>query len=243
VTLRAVTFDFWDTLVAMDGASITMRDRQIDGFAEALLEHGHARERDVLVEVFAENWTRFEAQWEANAGQYTPVDATDFIIERLGVAVTPELRADLIDAFRVVGERADLEPADGIDECLAGLDAAGLELAIVCDVGLVPSPTLRARLDGFGLLHWFGAWSFSDETGWFKPAAEAFWPALEGLGIDDPSTVAHVGDNPRTDVAGAQALGMTTVRYNGLREASATEPQADHVVDDHRRIPVVLGVG
>jgi FMN phosphatase YigB (HAD superfamily) len=242
VTLQAVTFDFWDTLVAMDGESVTMRDRQIDGFADALLAHGHARERDILVEVFAENWTRFEAQWEANAGQYTPVDATDFIIERLGVPVTPALRADLIDAFRVVGERADLEPADGIDDCLETLHDTGVKLGIVCDVGLVPSPTLRGRLQGFGLLRWFDAWSFSDETGWFKPAAEAFRPVLERLSIDDPTTVAHVGDNPRTDVAGAQALGMITVRYNGLREASATEPVADHIVDDHRRIPAVLGV-
>ena len=87
----------------MDGSSVTMRDRQIDGFAEALLRHGHTRERDELVEVFAENWTRFEAQWEANAGQYTPADATDFIVERLGVPVTPAMRADLIDAFRIVG--------------------------------------------------------------------------------------------------------------------------------------------
>ena len=119
MVLEAVTFDFWDTLVAMDGSSVTMRDRQIDGFAEALLRHGHTRERDELVEVFAENWTRFEAQWEANAGQYTPADATDFIVERLGVPVTPAMRADLIDAFRIVGERADLEPAPGIEECLS----------------------------------------------------------------------------------------------------------------------------
>ena len=138
MVLEAVTFDFWDTLVAMDGSSVTMRDRQIDGFAEALLRHGHTRERDELVEVFAENWTRFEAQWEANAGQYTPADATDFIVERLGVPVTPAMRADLIDAFRIVGERADLEPAPGIEECLSTLQGAGVKLAIVCDVGPHP---------------------------------------------------------------------------------------------------------
>jgi len=242
VVLEAVTFDFWDTLVAMDGSSVTMRDRQIDGFADALLRHGHTRERDELVEVFAENWTRFEAQWEANAGQYTPTDATDFIVERLGVSVTPSMRADLIDAFRIVGERADLEPAPGIEECLSTLHSAGIRLAIVCDVGLTPSPTLRDRLTGFGLLRWFDGWSFSDETGWFKPAPEAFLPALEALAISDPTVAAHVGDNPRTDVAGALALGMTAVRYTGLREAAAAGPEADHVVDDHRKIPALLGL-
>src|SRR4029434_2234803 len=83
-------------------------------------------------------------------------------------------------------------------------------------VGLTPSPTLRDRLTGFGLLRWFDGWSFSDETGWFKPAPAAFLPALEALDVSDPTAAAHVGDNRRTDVAGALALGMTAVRYTGL---------------------------
>jgi FMN phosphatase YigB (HAD superfamily) len=239
----AVTFDFWDTLVAMDGSDSTMRDRQIDGFAQALFAHGHTYERDRLVEVFAANWTRFEERWEANTGQYTPADATDFIVGELGVPITTELRADLVDAFRLVGERADLEPAPGIVPCLATLQQAGVALGIVCDVGLTSSPTLRERLEGFGLLRWFQAWSFSDETGWFKPAADAFLPALKGLGVTDPSRAAHVGDNPRTDVAGARALGMTSVRYTRFRDLPATDGlDADHVTDDHERIPSLLGI-
>lgn len=242
--MEAVTFDFWDTLVAMDGRDATMRDRQIDGFAEALLAHGHPYERERLVEAFAANWSRFEARWEANIGQYTTADATDFIAGELEVPITPRLRLDLIEAFRRVGERAALEPADGIVECLSALHDAGVGLGIVCDVGLTPSPTLRARLEGFELMGWFQAWSFSDETGWFKPAAEAFRPALEGLGIADPARAVHVGDNPRTDVAGARALGMTTIRYTALRDlAPVGEPDADLVTDDHRSIPALLGLG
>jgi putative hydrolase of the HAD superfamily len=242
-TVEAVTFDFWDTLVAMDGAPFTMRDRQIDGFSDVLLAHGHSYERDHLVEVFAENWSRFERAWAANSGQYTPADATDFIVERLGTAVTGELRSDLVEAFTEVGARADLELAEGIEDCLTALADADVRMGIVCDVGLTPSPVLRERLDGFGVLARFDALSFSDETGWFKPAPEAFRPALEGLGVTDPARAAHVGDNRWTDVAGAQALGMTAIRYTGFRDAAAdTGPEADHVTDDHRSIPALLGL-
>lgn len=240
--IDAVTFDFWDTLVAMEGTS-TMRDQQIDEFAQALFTHGHSYERDRLVEVFASNWTQFEDAWEDNTGQYTPTDATDFIVGELGVPVTAELRADLIDAFRVVGESAALEAAPGIAECLSVLQQAGVRLGIVCDVGLTSSPTLRDRLQGFGLMRWFQAWSFSDETGWFKPAADAFTPTLDGLGVVDTSRAAHVGDNPRTDVAGARALGMTSIRYTRFRDVPAAEGlEADHVTDDHERIPGLLGL-
>ena len=242
--VRAVTFDFWDTLVAVDGGPTTMRQDQIDGFAETLLRHGHTYERELLVEVFDANWERFEARWNANEGQYTPAPATDFIAGQLGAPLTPELRAELIDAFRVVGERADIRPAAGVEGCMAALEDAGLGLGIVCDVGLVSSPTLRDRLAGFGMLRWFDAWAFSDETGWFKPAPEAFLPVLEGLGIDDPADAAHVGDQRRTDVAGALALGMTAIRYTAYQDPPAeTGPEAHHVVDDLRSIPDVLGLG
>jgi putative hydrolase of the HAD superfamily len=241
--IRAVTFDYWDTLVRMDGEHTTMRDRQIDAFSATMVDAGYTLERGRLVTAFAENWDRFEERWTANTGQYTPADATDFIAGRLGVPLDGGLRERLIDSFRAVGEGADLDVAPGVRECLERLRGAGLPLGIVCDVGLTSSPTLRSRLEGFGLLEFFDAWAFSDETGWFKPAREAFEPALAGLGVQDPSAVAHVGDNVRTDVAGALALGMTAIRYTGLREVEpGAHAEAHHVVADHRKIPDLLGV-
>ena len=70
----------------------------------------------------------------------------------------------------------------------------------------------RAGTAGIGCVF---AGSASTLTGRFKPAPEAFRHALDGLGVD-PSDAAHVGDNARTDVAGAKALGMVAVQYVGL---------------------------
>jgi putative hydrolase of the HAD superfamily len=79
-------------------------------------------------------------------------------------------------------------------------------------------------LAGFGLLDAFDAWSVSDETGWFKPAEQAFRPALEGLGVT-AEEAAHVGDNERTDIAGANALGMVSIQYTGLYEMAGWLPE------------------
>jgi putative hydrolase of the HAD superfamily len=96
-------------------------------------------------------------------------------------------------------------------------------------------------------LDFFDAWSFSDETGWFKPAAEAFRPTLEGLGVAAVDA-AHVGDNERTDIAGAKALGMVAVQYTGLAALGGWLPEqlspsklADHVIDDLAEVPGALG--
>jgi FMN phosphatase YigB (HAD superfamily) len=242
--VSAVTFDFWDTIVAASvGSSEGMRRLQIDRFAETVADAGQPVPAAELEAAFDANWARFEQRWIANTGQYTPADSVAFISDRLGLDVTDGLRERLIDGFRRVGERVPLETGTGIDEALELLRGAGVRLGIVCDVGLTTAPTLRARLEGLGLLRRFDAWAFSDETGWFKPAAEAFAPALTGLGVDDPSQAAHVGDNRRTDVAGALALGMIAVRFTGFHDRSPdTGPEAHHVIDDHRTLPRLLGV-
>jgi putative hydrolase of the HAD superfamily len=241
--IRAVTFDFWDTIVAaVAGSGDGMRRLQIDRFAGTIEAAGSPVPPERLDEAFDANWARFEERWVANAGQHTPTDSVDLIAAHVGLDLEPALRDELIDGFRLVGERVPLETGTGIEQALRSLRAAGIRIGIVCDVGLTPSPTLRRRLDELGLLAMFDAWSFSDETGWFKPAAEAFVPALQGLGVEAAET-AHVGDSRRTDVAGARSLGMVAVRFTGFHDRPPdTGPEADHVIDDHRTLPVLLGL-
>ena len=236
----AVTFDFWETLVHADAAN-PMRERQIAGFASVRAEAGQDRSRERLVAAFAENWTHFEAAWSGNTGQYTPADATDRIAALLDVSLDPGLRTRLIEAFDEAGRGAALEVAPGVEACLERLRRHGMRLAIVCDVGLTPSPVLRERLCAFGLLRWFDAWSFSDETGWFKPAPQAFLAALGPLGVD-PADAAHVGDMRRTDVAGARALGMRAIRFRGFSDDAGEGPEADLVLDDLATLPEALGL-
>jgi putative hydrolase of the HAD superfamily len=242
-TIRAVTFDFWDTLVGEHQGQ--MRSMQIDGWLQILGTVDIEIPRGDLVSAFNENWTEFERRWSTNAGQHTAADATDLICLRLGIAQRAEdagIRDDLIASFRDVGERAPLTPAADLAATLAALKGAGIRLGIVCDVGLTSSPTLRLRLERFGLLGFFDAWAFSDETGWFKPAREAFAPALEGLGVG-PEDSAHVGDSPRTDVAGALALGMTAIRYLGFVDRAPPDGQdASLLARSHSQIPGLLGL-
>lgn len=242
---RAVTFDYWQTLVSERRGD--MRAMLIERWVATLAEAGQPRTDTQLGEAFAANWEIFDTRWRDNAGQWGAGDSVGFVAQRLGISLDDGVRARLVDTFRIVGETAPLHAAPGLLECLATLKHAGCVLGIVCDVGLTGSTTLRARLQDFGVLSFFDAWAFSDETGWFKPAAEAFAPALEGLAVP-PDEAAHVGDNERTDVAGAKALGMIAVQYTGFASLAAWLPEqrpgrlADHVVDDLASLPGVLGV-
>jgi putative hydrolase of the HAD superfamily len=239
--IEAVTFDFWETLI--HEAPLTMRDAQAAGWVEALSEEGIVASRDDIEAALTENWRVFDERWAANDGQHTAVDAVAVMCAHLGIEPSVMLRGELVHVFTRVGETVDLELAPGIEECLHALDDAGVSVGIVCDVGMTPSPTLRLRLERFGILDTFKGWAFSDETGWFKPAPEAFAPALAALGVTDPTRAAHVGDRRRTDVAGARNLGMVSVRYAGWSDDPLEHgPEADHVLLDHRDLPSALGL-
>ena len=246
--IEAVTFDFWETLVSeRNGGHAedlgTMRDRHVQAWVEILRDAGTPVAEERVVEAFDRNWEVFHERWYANEPHAT-ADATDLMCRVLGVPPAAEVRDRLLRVFADVGRSTPLHLAPGIEGCLRALRDAGVRVGIVCDVGITPSSVLRERLEAFGILDAFDGWSFSDETGCFKPFPKAFLHALGSLGVVDPADAAHVGDGRRTDVAGARALGMVSIRYRYFHDAPEDSgPEADHVVDAHERVPVVLGIG
>jgi putative hydrolase of the HAD superfamily len=186
---------------------------------------------------------RYQADWRANR-QFCVPDAVEVMVEHLSLEKSPRLLAQFVDAFDAGGDQAELHLAEGVQECLERLHAAGVKLSIVCDIGLTPSPVVRRHLARRGLLQLFGSWAFSDEVGRYKPDAQIFRHALDGLGGVSPTRAAHVGDRLRTDVAGARSMGMVAVRYTGVYDdPEPASPEADLVVGHYRDLPEQLGIG
>jgi putative hydrolase of the HAD superfamily len=68
----------------------------------------------------------------------------------------------------------------------------------------------RRKIDALGVGDLVDAVVFAAECGDGKPAPSAFHAALDRLKVDAPSAV-FVGDDPRTDIEGAAAVGMKTI--------------------------------
>jgi len=242
----AVTFDFWNTLIREDAGGL--RPRRVDAWLGLLEGEGMALEREHLHAAFDSTWEAFRQRWMANV-VYDAEDAVDHVLGHIGLEPPPRVRSALVAALTDPPPEHDPVPTENIDTCLGRLRAAGVRIGIICDVGLTPSRTLRRYLDGHGLLGRFDHWSFSDEVGVFKPDRRIFAHALDGLGVSEPGAAAHVGDLRRTDVAGARAFGMTSVRYTGVfddpgrSDDGTASVEADHVVADHADLPGVLGLG
>jgi FMN phosphatase YigB (HAD superfamily) len=240
----AVTFDFWNTLIRDDSGA---RDRRVDAWLGLLEGEGMALERERVGDAFSVSWKVFQEHWAANRVYGAP-DAVSDVLEHLGLTPPPGLHDALLAVLTDPDPEHDPQPTDNIAACLTALKQADVRLGIICDVGLTPSRTLRRYLDGHGLLGYFDHWSFSDEVGTYKPDPAIFHHAHAGLGVDDPTHAAHVGDLRRTDIAGAKALGITAVRYSGVfddpgAEADGTDQiEGDHVLADHADLPASLGL-
>ena len=81
MAIRAVTFDFWNTLVYEERGHL--RGRRLDAWAGILEEAGFALEREQLDLAFDASWTRFVDRWESGE-QYQAVQAAEEIVELLG---------------------------------------------------------------------------------------------------------------------------------------------------------------
>jgi putative hydrolase of the HAD superfamily len=239
VAIEAVTFDYWNTLVVDDVAEV--RDLRMAAWLGLLEGAGFAVERAALDAAHDSAWQAYLKAWKANE-QFTAARTAEHCLDELGLTVPDDLRDRLVDELVRSAGGANLRLTEGVADVLRDVKAAGLRLGIVCDVGLTPSAALRGHLDRFGVLELFDAWSFSDEVGHYKPAAEIFAHAAAGLGHPGPTRTAHVGDLRRTDVAGARAAGWVSVRYAGVFDDHTDRPDADHVIDHHSDLLAVLGL-
>jgi putative hydrolase of the HAD superfamily len=124
----------------------------------------------------------------------------------------------------------------GALEVLARLRSHGYRLAVVTNGS---AESQRAKLRSSGLEVLVDAVLISAEEGVKKPARELFVRAAERLGVVAAGCV-FVGDNPLSDVAGAQRAGMKAVWVRGRLEwPEDLEVTPDHTVD---ALPELLDV-
>jgi len=230
--IRAVTFDFWNTIATVPPGS--MNEARKRAIAAACASSEAEVEAELLTASLEEVGLSWERSW-AEGRHLHPSEAAESLVRALGVEGAA--REMVAEAFLGAGRQVPLEFAPGIHSCLEGLRARGIRLGIVCDVGFSGGELLRELLDGEGLLEHFSGWAFSDEVGHYKPSPQIFEAALAALGAE-PATALHVGDLRRTDVAGASALGMRTARYRGMNEEGDAEAgvEAEFVLDSHAQL-------
>lgn len=223
----AITFDFWHTLVSEpDGLLAELRRMAV---LQALIEHDVEVEEDVLEAHLAAAQSLQTEAWERGE-HFEPPRAATYLADAID-GLEGSGHGRIVEAYLGTGGTAAVELSPGAAATLAALAGDGVQLGIICDVGLTGSRHLRSILERAGVLRHFCGWAFSDEVGHYKPSPAIFRNMLDQFDLRVGDVVWHVGDLRRTDVAGARGSGLVPIRYRGIADDTSDAPEADLVID------------
>jgi putative hydrolase of the HAD superfamily len=211
--LRAITFDYWDTLYL--GAALPERmslrraalRRMLDGFGCALPE-------EEFVTLYKASGDEAERWWRDEQRGYTAADRIRWLLEQLDIR-RPADCEHIARAVEAVDDALLLLPAPLLPGVADGLTrlAHRYTLAVVSDTGFASGRAQDRLLEKDGIRALFAATVYSVNVGHAKPRQEPFQTALDALGMP-ASQVLHVGDNERTDVRGALSAGLRAIRVD-----------------------------
>ena len=217
MSIKVITIDFWNTL--FDSSFGTERNafRQ-----QALLSEIEKLNKNISDEEFAvalkASWKYFDTIWKSEMRTPMPIDTVEFFWNYLKLPYDDLAIDNIVNAFGDSVIRIPPNVIDGVNDALEILSKK-YQLAIISDTGFSPGTTLRVLLNQNGLLHYFNAFSFSDETGVAKPHPKAYHHIFNELNVV-PEECIHIGDIEQTDIVGAKGLGMKAIRFSGDPTAS-----------------------
>ena len=154
------------------------------------------------------------------------------MVGRFGVAPSDDAIAGSRAAHRGIGASAHLQLHPGAAETIPALAEAGVRLGLISDTGLTPGRILLEFLERDGLLP-TSRLSPSPTRPDSPSPTRACSSARSRPWESTPAEAAHVGDTPRTDIAGAQAVGMLAIRFAAAVD-HPEPPGGRLVIYDHR---------
>ena len=220
--LRLVTLDLYDTLIELnpprwERLATVCRGLGLPSDAAALRAADRVAE-DYYTEENGERPIRERSREEREAFRLA------HMARWLGAAGLPDdrdtarrVRAAYVSEFEEVPDHRHYRVFPDVLPALERLRAAGVATAIIsnADEDVTALCTHLAFADRVDLI------VTSALVGWEKPDPRTFRAALDPLGVD-PADALHVGDQPRSDVAGALGVGMRAMlldRYARHRDA------------------------
>ncbi len=215
--LKAVTFDFWDTLVY----ATDYTNARIDFLTNFLGKEGFSQEKELIKVAYLSAQKAFYNTWKHEQRYFSAGERIDIVLRELKITVSEESKHAIIKEFEEIVLRVPPLIMHDAETVLQSLHER-YTIGLICDSGMSPGNILRRILKKQKLLKYFHATVFSDEIGYTKPHTKIFGRALEKLQVR-PDEVAHIGDLLATDIAGAQAYGMKAIWYNWKNDKNENE--------------------
>ena len=245
MTIKAVTFDLWDTIVDDDSDE---PKRAAQGLRSKRDERRHlvweamndveAIDLDTVVQAYDVADAAFNVVWKENHINWTVDQRLRVVLSGLGRTLSQDSMDKLIeDTGRM---EVDISPdaIEGVGETLADLSTR-YKLCIVSDAIVTPGSGLREILEKYDVKQYFDGFAFSDEVGHSKPHRSMFDSAAQQLGVD-VTEIVHIGDRDHNDIKGPHAIGAKGILFTATRPDDRDNTTADAICDHFRDLAGII---
>ena len=230
MTLRALLFDLWGTLLYVDhpeGIGERRRQANVARFVTALRDIGHPQPADAVRAAFDADAGKMDALYEQGRDHSTP-ERLEQLLDLVRPGLASEVTPDALDRIEEIVVWAVREnppyAAPGALTAMSEARERGIAIGLVSNTGMTPGYVLREILSELGLRQYLEAMTLSNEARLVKPTEAVFTCTLEVLGVEAHEAV-FIGDSPELDIEAPQKLGMTAVQV-GYREQAGVTPNA-----------------
>ena len=169
--------------------------------------------------------------------EFNSLDLITRLGRKIGQTLTDEQLIELAWLwYQPLRKRAAVE--EGLPQMLADLRASGLTLGLVSNT-FVPPQVLDRHLQQEGMLDHLPLRVYSCQVGIRKPRAEIFQMALQQAALT-PSRTIFVGDSPRTDIVGANRVGMISVLKDPTGRHINGRTKPSHMIRSILELPAII---
>lgn len=226
--IKLITFDYWNTIFDSSNG-IERNALRKDTLVEQLSNYNFTLSQiDTIIKGFDEY---FHNIWVNENRTPCTMDMINYIWDKHSIENNSAIKKNINQIFEeaVLIYPPQLNP--GAKEAIDKLEKQYI-LGIVSDTGFSPGSILKSLLNSEDMLHYFSYFSFSNETGFAKPASGAFQKILNDASINAYEAI-HIGDIERTDIVGAKSIGMKAVKYEGDETSKIYNKKDDKSLADY----------
>ena len=222
--LRAITFDYWDTLIegTVERERTQMRR---SAFRDLLADLGHDMSPEEVALLHKDVARDLDRWWRVEQRGYTTEEAVTHLLAKRGVEL-PRHDERVVRTARLIDAALLEHPPELLPGAFDMLERLSrrFRLAIVSDTGIASGQAQDQVLVLRNIRRLFTATIYSADIGWAKPRREIFQAALNELATP-PAESLHVGDIERTDIVGAIGMGMRAIRCDVVRSSGSSDAE------------------
>ncbi|MBL7006059.1 MAG: HAD family hydrolase [Spirochaetia bacterium] len=238
-TIHIVSFDFWNTLYYNTASLKYERAARIGSFLEKLFSKAVSEQQ--ILQSMDTAWKIWDEVWNQEHRTLTVDSWLDIVLDQLGVKLSSGDLYVLCTTLQKAVFTGLSVPVPGMLETVHQ-SAGRYRLSVISDTGVASGAYLSRLMEKDGITSAeIPCRIYSDETGISKPHPGMFRKVLDYYDCR-PDQMVHIGDLKKTDIAGAAALGIHTIRFAGIHDdtSAAVTAEAEVVIYEYKDLLSIL---